>query len=99
MATVCPTCHQPITIERLGVRMSPLKARLVDRIKQSGDLGITVRELIDDLFGGARTRNCVSQHLKHINDLLEETDWVIGSDGRGNRSRRYLRRRHVRRVA
>jgi hypothetical protein len=91
--TRCPHCHQHIRVERLGVRLSPLKARLLDRIKAAGEVGISARELTDDLYAGNKTRNCVSQHIKQINDLLEETDWVIASAGRSWLARRYLRRR------
>lgn len=90
---VCPHCHQHISVERLGVRLSPLKAQLLDRIKAAGAVGISPRELVDDLYRGNKTRNCVSQHIKQLNDLLEETDWMIACDGRSRHARRSLRRR------
>jgi 2-polyprenyl-6-methoxyphenol hydroxylase-like FAD-dependent oxidoreductase len=96
---VCPHCHQHIGMERLGVPMSPLKARLFDRIKAAGVVGISARELTDDLYRDTKTRNCVSQHIKQLNDLLEETDWVIACDGRSWLARRCLRRRRVRKEA
>jgi hypothetical protein len=63
---VCPHCHQHIAVERLGVRLSPLKARLFDRIKAAGEIGISARELVDDLYRGSKTRNCLSQHIKQL---------------------------------
>src|SRR5262245_30953696 len=46
----CPHCHQNITSERLGVPMPLLKARIFDRIKSAGDLGISSAEIIFDLY-------------------------------------------------
>jgi hypothetical protein len=65
----------------------------------AGEVGISARELTDDHYRGKKTRNCVSQHIKQLNDLLEETDWVIACDGRSWLARRYLRRRQGRRAA
>jgi hypothetical protein len=43
MNTCCSLCHHTIGTMRLGVRLTPLKAALVDRIKAAGDVGVTVR--------------------------------------------------------
>ncbi len=89
MNACCPTCHQTIGTVRLGVRLTPLKAALVDAIKRSGDVGITSDELVYSLWERAMTRDTVKAHISQINSLLEETDWVIFSD----RRRWYLQRR------
>ena len=77
--------------ERLGVRLTPLKAAIVDRIKWAGDLGRSseslVRELYLDRFTVSRTT--LKAHVWQINELLAGTDWVIESD----RRRWCLRRR------
>jgi hypothetical protein len=47
---ICPHCHQTIGAMRLGVRMTPLKAAIVDRIKAAGDIGVSSDEIIADLY-------------------------------------------------
>jgi hypothetical protein len=94
--TICPKCHRPITIERLGVRMTPLKARIIDAIKCSGDIGVTSEELRFDIYRGyaqLRVQSVVRVHIWQINDLLEETDWHIVARPHGRFARWYLRRR------
>jgi hypothetical protein len=84
--TICPHCHQPIGAvgaERLGVRLTPLKAAIVDQIKCAGDIGISSEELMYALWD--RDTVCISTvkaHVWQINSVLEETDWVIRSDSR-----------------
>jgi hypothetical protein len=89
--TVCPHCHQQIAHERLGVRLTPLKAAIVDRIKRAGDLGISSEGLVHDLYFDRKpvSMTTLKAHVFQINDLLEQTDWVIASD----RRRWFLRRR------
>ena len=43
----CPFCH---SVERLGVRLPPLKAAIFDRIKRAGDIGVTSDEIVADLY-------------------------------------------------
>jgi hypothetical protein len=81
--TCCPHCHQPILDERLGVRLTPLKAAIVDKIKAAGDVGISSIELMHDLWPqDAVVLETVRAHVWQINSVLEETDWRIRSDGR-----------------
>jgi hypothetical protein len=89
--TVCPCCGQPIAHERLGVRLTPLKAAIVDRIKASGDLGRSSETLMRELYFDRRpvSVRTLKAHVFQINDALEATDWVIESD----RRRWFLRRR------
>jgi hypothetical protein len=79
--------------------MSPLKAALFDHLKAMAEVGTSAHEVADNLFQGRITRNCASQHIKQLNDLLEETPYEIVCEGRSVASRRYLRRRRkVRKV-
>jgi hypothetical protein len=75
---------------RLGVRLTLLKAQIVDRIKAAGDFGVTSTEIIADLYRDRRPvkPTVVKSHTSQINDLLAETDWRICSD----RGRWFLRR-------
>lgn len=100
--TVCPHCHQHIAVERLGVRLTPTKARIVDAIVAAGDPGISSPELAFDVYRGqgrVRSRHGMKSHVYQINILLAETDWQIASDGRGPHARWYLRRRRQGRKA
>jgi hypothetical protein len=103
MAAVCPKCHQLITVERLGVRLTPLKARIVDAIKAAGDIGISSQELRFDLYRDyetPRSKHIIRNHVYQINGMLEAGDWLIVADPRkGANARWHLRRRTVRRVA
>jgi DNA-binding response OmpR family regulator len=97
----CPLCHQHYAVERFGVRLTPLKARIVDYIKASGDLGASTQELRHELYG-PRTRRLAATirvHIYQINDQLEETNWIIRSEADLALPRWYLRRRRIRRAA
>jgi hypothetical protein len=89
---VCPHCGQPIASERLGVRLTPLKARIIDVIKAAGEVGVSSAELVYDVYGD-RARvpltSAIKSHVWQINEVLEQTGWVIQSD----RRRWFLRRR------
>ncbi len=69
----------PLREERLGVRLTPLKARILDTIKRAGDTGIHS----DDLYGIAfqdrqqRSMETLKSHIHQINDLLVLTDWRV----------------------
>jgi hypothetical protein len=88
----CPHCHQPISTMRLGVRVTPKKAALLDAIKRSGDVGISSEELRSMLWERAVCIETVKSHVFQLNELLEETDWIIRSD----RRRWFLSRRATR---
>lgn len=94
----CPHCHQHISSQRAGVVMSPLKAALFDYLKSAGDVGTSAHELVDGFFQGSVSRNCASQHLKQLDDLLQETSYEIVCEGRSRAARRYLQRRAVTRI-
>jgi hypothetical protein len=82
--STCPHCHQSVDNLRLGVRLTPLKTAIVDRIKAAGDIGVTTTEIVNDLY---RNRSFVKSttikaHVSQINDLLAGTIWHIRSDRR-----------------
>lgn len=101
--TVCPKCRQYIRTERLGIRLPPLKARIVDAIKAAGDSGITSRELVYEVYRDypkSRSHLGIKAHIFQINEMLVETDWRIVADPRcGIHARWYLWRGHRRREA
>jgi len=71
-----------LPIERLGVRLSELKARVFDTVQRAGPDGIHGDELYALVFG----ERCVKRktmlvHVHQINDKIEETGFRI--DGRG----------------
>jgi hypothetical protein len=102
MTSLCPHCRQPLPEFRLGVRLPPLKARIVDMVKAAGDIGISASEIHDEVYRGERARrpNTVGVHIFQINELLADTNWVIASDGRGPFARwLLLRRKQARRAA
>jgi hypothetical protein len=80
----CPMCRQRVAAERLGVRLSPLKAAIVDMVRASGNVGITSVEIIAELYVDRRPvlATAIKAHIWQINDLLECTDWQIYSDRR-----------------
>lgn len=104
MARVCPYCRQFIKHERCGVPLTSLKAGIFDAIKQAGDFGVTSAEILGgELYRDRRriSTHTIKAHVWQINDLLEDTNWIIRSerDCGSTESRWYLRRRDVRRVA
>lgn len=91
---VCPTCHQTLRCVRLGVPMPQLKSDIFDSIKASGDMGITARELMFIHYERKeRSPVTLRAHISQINDLLEETDFVIRNDGGTRHARWYLGKR------
>jgi hypothetical protein len=98
---VCPHCGVPIGnlrtlegVERLGVRMSPFKAHILDTIKRCGQDGIESAMLYEMLFGHRDpmpSRNNLRLHVAQINELLEDEGWRIA----GSKSlHRYVLVRH-----
>jgi hypothetical protein len=83
-ARYCPECHQLVATERFGVRLPPLKAAIVDKIKAAGDLGVPSSEIITDLYSDRRpvSATTIKAHVSQINDQLVSTNWHIRSDRR-----------------
>jgi hypothetical protein len=82
--TEVPILYQPTDDVRLGVRLTPLKAAIVDRIKAAGDIGVSSDEIIADLYRDRRPvhRNTIKSHTDQINTLLAGGNWRIHSDRR-----------------
>jgi Fe2+ or Zn2+ uptake regulation protein len=96
--SICPHCHQTIGAERFGVRLTPMKAAILDRIRRSGDIGVTSLEIVSDLYRERRpvSLQTVKAHTWQLNILLEETSWVIRSErDNGSEARWFLRPRRV----
>jgi hypothetical protein len=94
----CPSCGQPISVDRAGVRLTPLKAAIFDQIRSAGAIGITSTEILgSELYRDRRRANhdTIKSHCWQINEQLADTPWVIVSD----RRRWFLQRRKVRRAA
>ncbi len=78
----CPYCSQPLPEIRMGVRLSPLKARIFDLILRSADNGITREDIHAIAFDGCdRDANNISVHVAQINDRLVETEYRIVGRG------------------
>jgi hypothetical protein len=45
MSSRCPRCGGPLHEERLGVRLTPVKTRILDAIARAGDTGIASDDL------------------------------------------------------
>ena len=63
----CPHCGAPLREERLGVRMTPLKARIFDAIKR-GCASSHLREM-----------GCYRTHVYQINDMIAGTGARLAS--------------------
>ena len=98
---ICPRCHQPVRTERFGVYLPQHKARIVDAIKQAGDIGITPAELIFAAWphGAVVNARTVKAHVWQINELLAGTDFEIHSDRSRGQGRYCLARKARVRVA
>jgi hypothetical protein len=77
-ARVCEACGQPLPDRRLGVRMSPFKARLFDIVERAGLDGIASDDLFSVLFADRGvTRKSMRAHIWQINDALADTGYRI----------------------
>jgi len=87
MIIICSCCRQTF---RFGVRLPALKASLLDRVRSSGDIGITTTELLADCYRDRQAvcPTTIKAHMSQLNDLLASTNWRIRSD----RRRWFLRR-------
>jgi hypothetical protein len=87
-ARTCSHCGQAIPETRFGVRLSPLKARIVDTISRCGPDGIDADTLFWLIFYERKvtSRLTLKSHVNQINDLLAHTDYRInGIRGGGRR--------------
>lgn len=76
----CPCCGQPLPEKRLGVRMTPLKARIFDLVKYAGDQGILTAELQARVFIKGQSPETLKAHIWQINDMIADEGYRIKSD-------------------
>jgi DNA-binding winged helix-turn-helix (wHTH) protein len=68
--------------------MPPLKAKIVDALKVAGAIGCSREDLVNAVWGGKiRAADTIKAHIQQLRDLLAETEWDIGSEGRGKNHR------------
>lgn len=77
----CPTCGQPMPIERLGVTLSPFKAKIFDAVQSRGQTGIRPDELYKTVIK-PRSRNCMKSHIWQINERIIPNRIVCVSNNR-----------------
>jgi hypothetical protein len=74
----CQLCGQRLPETRMGVKLSPLKARIFDAVRRAGRIGIDGDELFALVFAGRDVkRSVLKSHVSQINDALAGTDVVI----------------------
>jgi hypothetical protein len=79
--STCPHCGQRIPPTRLGVRLTPLKARVFDLIEGGGADGIATED-VKTILG--MSTSCFKSHVHQINELIEDEGFRIrASRGRG----------------
>jgi hypothetical protein len=84
---LCPHCRQPLPTERFGVRMTVLKARIVDLVSKAGCEGILTDALLERLQHEMSV-NTLKVHISQINDLIEPAGAMI----RSYQHRKYLQK-------
>jgi len=70
----CNYCGQPLPDIRLGVKLTPEKARIFDHIQRCGEWGISGPHLAELT---RKNLKCVQAHIFQINEYLLETDYHI----------------------
>jgi hypothetical protein len=78
MKTHCHFCGQLLPEIRLGVRLTPLKARIYDLIHRAGKDGIASQDIKTIVYEHKkRVPKTIRTHINQINDRLEETNFKI----------------------
>jgi len=81
----CPHCRQPLPQRRLGVRLPPVKVRIVDMIQHGVSCAVIAERL-------GKSPSTIKTHVWQINELLEDTGVrIIGRSGRGSTAYRIAR--------
>jgi hypothetical protein len=64
---------------RIGVRLPPLKAAILDAVRAAGDLGANAETIMARVYERRRwpQRNAIKAHIWQINELLESTEYNI----------------------
>jgi hypothetical protein len=71
----CPHCGQAMADVRMGVSLTPLKARIFDAVSRRP--GITWDDISRVAFGGEACRETVKAHIWQINETLAAADVEI----------------------
>jgi dihydropteroate synthase len=79
---------------RLGVSLSPLKARIFDAIRRASPAGVPGELLIEDL-GLPITRKTLKAHVWQINDRLSENGYRINGRGGYRLEKDHAHKEHV----
>jgi hypothetical protein len=77
----CPYCNSVLPDIRLGVRLTPLKARIFDLVQRGGVDGIDRRDLLDIINTHREKPIChrtLKAHIFQINELIEDSGYRIG---------------------
>ena len=74
---LCPYCNQPLPEMRLGVRLTPFKARLFDVVARAGSDGIMGEDLYNLVCTEGQSRDTLKVHIWQINDILEDEGYRI----------------------
>ena len=80
MKMICTHCGQALPEMRLGVRLTPLKARIFDLIKRAGPAGVFSDELHVMIFSKGRSKETLKAHIWQINELIADEGYRIKSD-------------------
>lgn len=80
MKMICSHCGQPLPEKRLGVRLTPLKARIFDLVKRAGPAGIFSDDLLAMVFPKGRKRGTLKSHIWQINELIADEGYRIKND-------------------
>ena len=81
----CPHCGQRLPLRRLGVRLPPVKAHIVELIQK----GVSCNTIAQRL---GKSPSTIKTHVWQINELLEDTGVrIVGRSGRGSTAYRIAR--------
>jgi len=75
----CSYCGQSLPETRMGVRFTPLKARIFDVVMRAGPDGISARDLFGIVYeNGEKSRATLKAHVWQINDAITQAGYRIG---------------------
>jgi hypothetical protein len=93
----CDNCGQSLPETRLGIRLTPFKARLFDLVRRSGIDGIHSDNLYSLLYpDGGGSRHTLKAHIWQINELIADEGYRI--EGRGSFYRLVNTKRAISRI-
>ena len=80
----CPHCGRPLPEVRLGVQLTPLKARIFDVVHRAGPDGIESNDLHAIAFADREvSHETLKAHVWQINDLITDVGHrIVGGGGR-----------------